>query len=215
MKKYILLITFVLLISASLASAQEFFVHSIVRHRDFFLQLRGYSDYSLCDVEVIEREKIGVILLSPEGFEEHLVFDTASMSTVYANARILNKDARSFLIETSIRMSDVNKLAIAAKKREEELRQGWKLYEGNQGNFIPKNPSSKMTDTKPEAKPAVGQDEVNLTNRNNNMEVHEMDTKEILERLRVEVKINNPEEQYKGIILKADKIKHFSNILKL
>ena len=129
---------------ATATTAQETLIQSIVRHHEFFVQLRGYSGYLLNDVEVLERGKsLGVILLSPEGFEEHLVFDVASMRPIYSNARILNKNDRAFLIETSIQMSEVGKLARAAKARAAELRREWQLYKGKPGNIIPRNPPEK------------------------------------------------------------------------
>jgi hypothetical protein len=133
-------IMFYILFLAMPTIAQDTLMQSIVRHHDFFIQLNGYSDCLLSEVEVLDDGKsLGIILLSPEGFEQHFVYDIASMRPIYAKARILSKDDREFLIDTSIQMSEVNKLAKAAKIRAAELRRGWKLYEGKPGNIIPEN----------------------------------------------------------------------------
>jgi len=145
-KIFILCVIFSAISMAATASAQETLAQSVVRYRDFFEQLNGYSDYLLSDVEDIERGKLlGIILLSPEGFEQHLVFDVSNMKLIYANARILDKSSRTFLIDTSIGMNEVKKLAAAAKIRAEELRRGWTLNEGKPGNITPK---SKNTSAK-------------------------------------------------------------------
>ena len=137
-KILLLFVIFSVLFLVTAASAQETLAQSVVKYRDFFERLNGYSDYLLSDVEEIERGKLlGVILLSPEGFEQHLVFDVSNMKLIYANARILDKDSRAFLIDTSISMSEVKKLAAAAKIREEKLKRGWALREGKPGNIIP------------------------------------------------------------------------------
>jgi len=139
-KKIFLCVIFSAFLMAVAASAQETLAQSIVKYRDFFEQLNGYSDYLLGDVEDIERGKLlGIILLSPEGFEQHLVFDVSNMKLIYANARILDKNSRAFLLDTSIGMSEVKKLAAAAKIRAEELKRGWTLHEGKPGNIVPKS----------------------------------------------------------------------------
>jgi len=122
---------------ATAAAAQETLAQSIVRHRDFFVRLYGYSDYLLSDVEALDDKSLGVILMSPEGFEQHYVFDIETMIPKYVNARILNKADREFLIDTSIKMTEVKKLAEAAKIRAEELRRGWWIHEGKPGNIVP------------------------------------------------------------------------------
>ena len=122
-----LCVILLLLFFAVSAAAQETLVQSIVRHREFFLQLNGYSDSLLTDVEVIDNGKaLGIMIISREGFEQHLVFDS-NMNTIYAKARILNKAERQFLIDTGISMNEVKRLAAAAESRVVELRRIWQV----------------------------------------------------------------------------------------
>jgi len=135
---FLCVIFFILLLSTTSASQEILLVQNIIHHRYFFARLNGYSDYLLSDVEVIERGKtIGVILLTQEGFEKHLVFDIATMLPIYSNGRIQSKPERERLIGTSIHMSEVIKLAEVAKIRAAELLRGWILHEGKSGNIIP------------------------------------------------------------------------------
>ena len=189
-----------LLCSFYTASAQETLAHKIVRQRDFLLHLNGYSDSYIYDIEVIEKEKsIGIILLSPEGFEQQLVFDIASMRTIYANARILRKNERDFLTGASIHMSEAKRLAYAAKMRSTELRLGRTLHVGKPGNITPKNNSSKKNAVAAKTKqvddrvviaPAheKSKDHISNVKKEIENEVAAMSTKEILERFRSEVK---------------------------
>ena len=138
-----------LLCPSNTEAAQETLAHRIVRQRDFFLHLNGYPDNYICDIEVIEKGKsIGIILLSPEGFEQQLVFDIASMRILYANARILSKYERDFLTGASIRMSEAKRLAYAAKMRAAELSRG-SVRDGKAGNIIDKQASKKKVEIKP------------------------------------------------------------------
>ena len=136
--KLLIYIIFLLLFITTVTAAQEPLIQSIVRHRDFFIQLNGYDDLLLTDAEVLDNGKsFGVILMSQEGLEQHLVFDVSSMNTIFAKARILNKADREFLFDTSIKMTEVKRLAYAAKMRAEELRRMWRVQEGKPGNIVP------------------------------------------------------------------------------
>ena|GEM_PF-6436348 len=187
------------LCSLNTAAAQETLAYRIVRQRDFFLHLNGYSDNYICDIEIIEREKsIGIILLSPEGYEQQLVFDIASMRTIYANARILRVNERDFLAGTGIHMSEAKRLAYVAKMRAAELRHGRTRHMEKPGNITPKNNSSKVntvvTKSKQVDEHAVitpahekGKDHISNIKKEIEKEVAAMSTKEILERFRAEV----------------------------
>jgi len=135
---FFLVISIILIYVSVAAAAQETLARIIVRHRDFFLHLNGYDECMLADVEILDRgEVIGIILLDPEGFEQNLVYNMANMLQMYAKSRILDKDSRDFLMRESIRISEVKKLAYAAKIRAAELARVWKLYEGKPGNLMP------------------------------------------------------------------------------
>jgi hypothetical protein len=207
-KLFICIIILALVISP--VAAEETLIQSIVKYRDFFVQLDGYSDCLLCDIESLERGKsIGVILLSPEGFEQHMVFDVGSMKPVYANARILNKTERNFLVDTSIRMVEVKKLAESAKMRAAELQLGWEIREGKPGNIIAKNKGAKKNESKQDTKKTASKikpaeltaattpvviaqtrkkGHISNISKEIENEVATMSTKEILERFRAEVK---------------------------
>jgi hypothetical protein len=196
LRKLFLYVANIVLFFAVAAEAQETLAQSVVRHRDFFVQLNGYSDCLLIDVEVIDRKSIGIILLSPEGFEQHFVFDATSMIPIYANARILSKNERDFLFDTSIKMSEVKRLAIAAKTRAAELRRGWTLHEGKPGNIIPDNLSVKETEPNPVTVTIKvesirdnhkNRDHISNISKEIENDVAAISTKEILERFRAEV----------------------------
>jgi len=195
-KKLYLFAIFMILLFTAAAEAQETLTQSVVIHRDFFVQLNGYSDCLLIDIEVIDRKSIGIILLSPEGFEQHFVFDKTSMIPIYANARILKKSERDFLMDTSIKMSEVKKLATAAKTRAAELRRGWTAYEGKPGNIVPKNTSASKTEPKPALEQATTaqvkrqiheRGHISNVSKEIEREVAAMSTKDIIERFRAEV----------------------------
>lgn len=128
MRKILFYISVIIVLFATdaAATAQNTLAHSIVRCYDYFLHFNGYDEYILTDVEIIDRgEAIGVVLLSPEGFEQNLVYNVSNMLPIYASARILDVESRDFLMDKGIRMSEVKKLAYAAKMRATELRNGW------------------------------------------------------------------------------------------
>lgn len=137
-KNAVFIITSIVLLSTAVTvAAQETLVQSIVRHRDFFLFLHGYDECMLVDVEVLDRgEAIGVVLLSAEGFEQNLVFKMSNMLQIYTKSRVLDKESRELLSDTGIRMSDVKKLAYAAKIRAAERARGSMIHEGKPGNII-------------------------------------------------------------------------------
>jgi hypothetical protein len=195
------IIFLILFLATTAAAAQETLAQSIVRNREFFVKLNGYEDWMLSEIEVLERGKLlGIVVLSPEGFEQHFVFEVATMLPVYANARILGKDAREFLADTSIKMSEVKKLAEAATTRAAELQRGWALHEGKPGNIVPKNTSAEKTEPKlnplidTESAPASpvheNRKKGHISNVSNEIkqEVASISTKEILERFRAEVR---------------------------
>jgi hypothetical protein len=129
--KTCLCIVFWVLLLVVTATAHEKLLRGIVRHHDFFLQLRGYSGYLLNDVEIVERDKtLGIVLLSPEGFEQHIIFEIVSMTPIFSNARILNKNDRESLIKASIDINEVYKLATATKNRIEEMNKAQKKKKG-------------------------------------------------------------------------------------
>ena len=180
------------------AAAEDGLARSIVQHRDFFLRLNGYSDCLLNDIMDIERGKLlGIILLSPEGLEQRLVFEAATMRQVYASARILDKRLRVYLMDTSIRMNEVQKLAYAAKLRAAELSRVWPLKTGKPGNIIHKSVNAKATQPKQAAdSAATAQRNENSKSRGHisnirktvEEDVASLSTKEILERFRAEMK---------------------------
>ena len=142
-KKIYIFAIIILIITAMAAAAQETLTQSIVRYRDFFVQLNGYTDYFLADVEALNRgEAIGAILVSPEGFEQHLVYSVKTMTPIYSNARVLNKQDREFLLNTSIKMTEVKNLATAAINRAMTISRGWAIQEGKSGNIVPINTNS-------------------------------------------------------------------------
>ena len=147
MRKILIFYTIILVLlvnKTAAAAVQDTIIQSVIQQREFFVQLDEYSDCLLADVEVLDRgESIGIILLTTEGFEQHIIFNIKTILPIYAKARILSKSDREFLFDTSIRMTEVKRLATAAKLRAAELKRGWALYEGKPGNIVPQNSVSK------------------------------------------------------------------------
>ena len=95
-------------------------VKSVVQNLDFFTQpwaLRGYEHCFLYDVNRLTSERIGVILISPSGFEIRLVYDVNSLAVVYMDTLLSEKSRREAMMHESISVADAIKLA----KRVEEI----------------------------------------------------------------------------------------------
>ena len=114
MKKIFAILSFcAVLFSAGAAFALPTVVERVVINRAFFAAFKGYDDYFLYDVECLDEERIGVILLDTLGFEFRVVFDNRTKEAVYRNALIPVKDRRETMREESINVADAVKIARA------------------------------------------------------------------------------------------------------
>ena len=89
-------------------------VKGVVRNMDFFTRpcvLWGYEDCFLYDVNRMNRERIGVRLISPTGFEFNLVYDVDTLDVIYRDMFIPEKAKREVLRRESISVADAIKLA--------------------------------------------------------------------------------------------------------
>ena len=94
-------------------------VKSVVQNLDFFAQpwaLRGYESCFLYDVNRLTSERIGVILISPSGFEIRLVYDVNSLAVVYMDTLLSEKSRREAMRHESISVADAIKVARNALK---------------------------------------------------------------------------------------------------
>ena len=89
-------------------------VGGIIRNRDFFARhwvLWGYQNCFLYDVNRLNNEQIGVILISPSGFEVRLVYDVNTLEVLYLDMFVPEKSRREAMRRESVSVADAFKLA--------------------------------------------------------------------------------------------------------
>jgi len=97
-----------------------FVVEGVVYNRDFFSRpwvLWGYENCFLHDVSRLNNERIGVVLISPSGFEIRLVYDVNTLDAIYREMLIPEKSKREAMRRESISVADAVKLANRAAKQ--------------------------------------------------------------------------------------------------
>jgi hypothetical protein len=65
----------------------------------------------LHDVNRLNNERIGVVLISPSGFEVRLVYDVNSLDVLYWDTLLYEKSKREAMRRESISVADAVKLA--------------------------------------------------------------------------------------------------------
>jgi len=86
----------------------------VVQNRDFFARpwvLRGYEDHFLYDVNRLDNEQIGVILISPLGFEVRVVYDVNTLDVHHLDMLLPEKPRREAMRRESVSVDDAVKLA--------------------------------------------------------------------------------------------------------
>lgn len=105
----------VLLLAAGPVHALPLIVGKVAENRDFFAEFAGYSNCYLYDVSRIDEARVGLIVLSPLGFEVRLVWDTrmngGEGEEVYKDMFVPEKSKRTAMMQESIRVADAVKLA--------------------------------------------------------------------------------------------------------
>ena len=89
-------------------------VEGVARNFDFFVKPRAlwlYENYFLYDVNRLSRERIGVVLISPFGFEITLVYDVNTLDVLYSDMFLHEKSVREAMRRGSISVADAIKLA--------------------------------------------------------------------------------------------------------
>jgi hypothetical protein len=89
-------------------------VEGIVRNLDFFARpwvLWGYENCFLHDVNRLNREQIGLSLMSPSGFEVRLVYDVNTLEVIYYDMKMHEKTKREAMRSQSVSVPDAIKLA--------------------------------------------------------------------------------------------------------
>ena len=155
--------------------------HRITFNRHFFARFEGYGDYAVYDIENLEKNRIGVILLNSAGLEERFVFDLYSGAKLYEYRFVPEKSKRREMYVRSIRMSDAKALSQEAISREKELRRA----------LLPKK-NEPQTDT-----PVSGDEILRKIRRDveRNPEVSSMRSEDILRRFKADVKKAAEEER--------------------
>ena len=94
-------------------------VEGIARNLDFFAQpwvLWGYENHFLYDVNRLNKERIGVVLISPSGFEVRLVYDLNTLDALYLDMSVHEKPKREAMRRESVSVADAIKLAKSVVK---------------------------------------------------------------------------------------------------
>ena len=116
-------VTLLFLGMAKAGEAGGSLIQNVLLNRSFFVRLNGYDDHFLYDVRRLSREWVGIILLSPSGYEKSLVFETQKGKTdkkIYENEAIPTKSLRETLMRHSIRVSDARALAWQVEEMQQE-----------------------------------------------------------------------------------------------
>jgi hypothetical protein len=93
----------------------ENMIRNVVRDREFFAGFWGYERHFLHDVKRLGGGRVGVVLLTPVGFELHMVFDLKTKEMIYETTSVPSKDRREAMRRESIFVADAVKIAKNAK----------------------------------------------------------------------------------------------------
>lgn len=110
----------------SLLAAQPVFalplvIEGVVKNKEFFAGFFEYEDCYLYDVARIGDERIGLVVLSPIGFEIRLVHEIQSGEMLYKDIFVPEKGKREAMMWESISVADAIRLArssIAYERRQ-------------------------------------------------------------------------------------------------
>jgi hypothetical protein len=91
-------------------------IRNVVRDREFFAGFWGHERHFLHDVERLSDGRVGVVLLTPIGFELHMVFDLKTKEMIYETTNVPSKDRREGMKRESIFITDAVKIAKNAVK---------------------------------------------------------------------------------------------------
>ena len=89
-------------------------VQGIVQNRDFFTRpwiLQGFEDYFLYEVNRIDNERIGVVLICTLGFEVRAVYDVNTLDVLFLDTILPEKSRREAMRRESVSVADAVKLA--------------------------------------------------------------------------------------------------------
>jgi len=94
-------------------------LEGVIHNRDFFAQpwaLWKYEDCFLYDVNRLSNERIGVVLISPSGFEVRLVYDVSTLDILYVDTLLPEKSKREAMRRESVSVADAMKLVKSVAK---------------------------------------------------------------------------------------------------
>lgn len=115
MKRFLLSMSLtVILLSAAPAFATPPILRKVAENREFLARFTGYENCYLYDVSKISDGRVGLILLSPLGFEIRLVLETRGGETVYKDMFVPEKSKRTAMRRESVSIADAMKLARSA-----------------------------------------------------------------------------------------------------
>ena len=103
-----------LLFVASPALALPPVAARVLINGDFFTTFKGYDDCFLYDIERLDGERIGAILLDSIAFRYLLVFDVKTNEVLYRDLSIPEKKKRGAMRRESIFVADAVRLGKAA-----------------------------------------------------------------------------------------------------
>jgi hypothetical protein len=94
-------------------------VEGVVRNLDFFAQprvLRGYENHFLYDVNRLDNERIGVVLISPLGFEVRSVYGVKTLDVLFLDTSVPEKQRCEAMRRESISVADAIKMVKSVMK---------------------------------------------------------------------------------------------------
>jgi hypothetical protein len=102
---------------------------AVKRYGNFIMRLDDYDDHILYDIRCLGDDRIGVIMLSPEGYEKNFVFKSSGkgkLISLYEHKRIPQKNLLKNLERKCILVSSARDFAqkLARQKRTHEKTAG-------------------------------------------------------------------------------------------
>ena len=103
-----------LLLAVQPVFALPLVIEGVAKNKEFFAEFTECEDCYLYDVARISDERIGLVVLSPIGFEIRLVHEIKSGEMLYKDIFVPEKGKRETMMRESISVADAIRLARSA-----------------------------------------------------------------------------------------------------
>ncbi|MDL2264379.1 hypothetical protein LJC31_06975 [Synergistaceae bacterium OttesenSCG-928-I11] len=120
MKRFLIIALCAMLLTPHQADALPRIAEEVIKNREFFAEFTGYEDCYLYDVSRLDAasaddERMGLVLISSQGFEIRLVVRAGNGEAVYKDVIVPEKERREAMRRASLSVVDATRLAKTAK----------------------------------------------------------------------------------------------------